>query len=321
MMLRSLVGEVVKRRLWPIPLVAILIAIAAPLLFMKSAPNVPADGAAPPAAAPGELPATAERLVTTSDKAATPRVKAKRRGQDPFAPPSSATKATADTAAAPAAAPTGSVGAPTSGSVVIRNSDGSTSTMAVPKTTTKKASTTKKATTTKKASTKKATTTASTTSDQPPSSAAAPATVTYVDVRFGKRQNTMLRYRVPRLQTFRAGGNVAAMFMGYSTARDAAVFAIAPSTEVAGDVGCRKVKGVCRYVDIPAGSYARLRLHNADRSVISRRLDVVSIRTLPLAGNEHAMPRVTTLGTAKCLLKGLLTLSASLPSISANACD
>jgi hypothetical protein len=322
MMLRSLVSEVVRRRLWPIPLAAILIAIAAPLLFMKSAPEAPADSAVPPVAAPGELPASAERLVTTSDKAATPRQKSKPKGKDPFEPAAGAKKVEGDAAAAPTTTPTGSVGAPSSGAVVIRNSDGSTSTMAAPKatttaTTTKKAST--KKSTTKKSTTKKPSTKKPTTPKVTTPSAAPSVTTTYVDVRFAKRQNSMLRYRIPRLQTFRAGGRVAAMFVNYDAARNVAVFAIAPSTTVAGDVGCRKVKGVCRYVDLPAGSYARLRLHNADGSVISRRLDVVSIRTLP--GEEDAMPRATSLETASCLLRRLQKLSTSVQSISFDACD
>ncbi len=312
-MLRSLVDEVVRRRLWPIPLVAILVAIAAPLLFMKSGPDAPAGTSAPPVAAPGKLPAGAQRLVTTSDKAATPRSKAERKRQDPFAPPSSSkAKAAGDTAAAPSAS--APVATPPSGAVVIRNSDGSTATMAVPKTTATKPTTKKsrkKATTRKRAP--------KVTASEPTTSAAGEATATYVDVRFAKRKDSMLRYRVPRLQTFRAGGNVAAMFVGYSEARDAAVFAIAPSTTVAGDVDCRKVKGVCRYVDIPAGSYARLRMRAADGSVTSRRLDVVKIRRLP--GAEDPRPRATSLSTAKCLLRGLLKLPASLPSISVDACD
>ncbi len=320
-MLRSLVSEVVRRRLWPIPVAAILIAIAAPLLFMKSASVSPADSAVPPVAAPGELPAAAKRFVTTSDKAATPRSKARRRGQDPFTPPAGTTKArqgTASTTAPATTASTATVSTPASGSVAIRNSDGSTATMQVPKTTTKPAST-KKATSKKATSKRK--TTATVTAPEPSTDASDPATVTYVDVRFGKRQNSMIRHRVPRLQTFRAGGRVAAMFTHLSTTRDVAVFAIAPSTEVAGDVDCRKVKGVCRYVDIPAGSYARLRMRAANGSLISRRLDVVRIRRLPLAGNEDARPRATTLDTAKCLLRGLLKLPSSLPSISVDACD
>jgi len=318
-MLRSLVSEVVRRRLWPIPVAAILIAIAAPLLFMKSAPEAPVT-TAPPVAAPGNLPAGAERLVTTSDKETTPRDKTTRKGQDPFAPPAGSAKASEDTAAVtPPVASTATVSAPPAGSVVIRNSDGSTSTMEVPKTATKKASTKKRSTTTKASTTKKPTTPKATEPARTTSSASAAPTVSYVDVRFGRRQDTMLRYRVPQLQTFRAGGRVAAMFSHYSAARDVAVFAIAPSTSVAGDVDCRKVKGVCRYVDIPAGSYARLRLRDTHGTLISRRLDVVHIRHL--AGANDPMPRATTLDTAKCLLKGLLKLPASLPSISVDACD
>jgi hypothetical protein len=129
----------------------------------------------------------------------------------------------------------------------------------------------------------------------------------------------MIRYRVPRLQTFRAGGRVAAMFVGYSTTRNAAVFAVAPSTKVGG-VTCRKVKGVCRYVDVPAGSYARLVLIGEKGAAVSRRLDVVSIRHLPPAAPSKASARMTSLAAAKCLLKGLLSLPAVAPSISTDAC-
>jgi hypothetical protein len=320
MMLRSLVDEVVRRRLWPIPVVAILIAVAAPVLFMKSAPDAPADTAQPPAAAPGKLPSGAERLVSTSDKAVTPRDKAKRKGKDPFAPPSSGAAKADDSAAAPPVTQAPPVSSAASG-VVIQNSDGSTSTM--PSATTSKAkktattkSTAKKTTTTKKSTAPKVTTPEPSTT----SSASVPEeTTTYVDVRFGKRMNSMIRYRVPRLQTFRAGGKVAAMFVHYSATRDLAVFAVAPSTLVAGDVECRTIKGVCRYVDIAAGQYARLTLRGADGRYISRRLDVVSIRQI--SGAAHTMPRVTTVSTANCLLQGLLKLPASLPSISFDACD
>ena len=69
-MLRSLVDEVVRRRLWPIPLVALLIAVAAPVLFMKSPPpDAPAATEAPPTAAAAPLPAVAG----TSSRRATRR--------------------------------------------------------------------------------------------------------------------------------------------------------------------------------------------------------------------------------------------------------
>jgi hypothetical protein len=303
MMLRSLVDEVVRRRMWPIPLVAILIAVAAPLLFMKSAPDA-ASSTAPPPAGAAKLPGVAGRYLATSDKATGRHEPAKRKGHDPFAPPSDAKKAAGATPAADPQ-PTASAGGST---VVIKSPDGSTATMTVPKTTANALTATKKATTTAK----KQTTTPKVTTPDPTSS-------TYVDVRFGERMGTMTRYRVPRLQTFRAGGNVAAMFVHYSAAHDKAVFAIAPSTTVGGDVGCRKVKGVCRYVDIPVGSYARLTLRDQDGTYISRRLDVVNIRHLP--GVAEQSPRASTLTAATCLLKSLLKLPVSVPSIATDACE
>lgn len=333
-MLRSLVDEVVRRRLWPIPVIAILVMIAAPLLFMKSSTEAP--GPVPPPAKSSALPAAAERVVSTTDKAVARRTKVRGKGQDPFATPSSgAAKDPAATAAAPAA--TSSASTPVTASsrtpssatatpVVVQNSDGTTNATAVAKATARKAALERKAAAAKRAAAAKKRAAAKKAApvvvapEQRTSSAAA-RNVTYVDVRFAKRQGTMLRYRVPHLQTFRAGGKVAAMFVHYSAARDVAVFAIAPSTTVAGDVSCRKVKNVCRYVDIPAGAYARLRLRGSDGTLVSRRLDVVSIRHLPLAGNEDAMPLVTPTATASCLLKGLLKLSVSVPSISFDACD
>ncbi len=315
-MLRSLVNEVVSRRMWPIPLVAVLIAIAAPLIFMKSGGETPASLAPPPIATPGELPESAAVLTSNKDKDAASGKRNTSKGRDPFEPgvkPKKPATEAAAAAAAPAPAAAGTSGNPVP--VVIQNSDGSSSTMSVPSgrktATAPKGSTPKKSSTTKSTSTRKPKKTA-------PATSTSTQTSTYVDVRFGERKDTYLRYRVPRLQTFRAGGRIAAMFVGYSSKRNVAVFAVAPSTKVKGDVKCRMVKGVCRYVDLPAGSYARLVLKDLDGKLISRRLDVVSIRTL--AGKEDAAPRENSLDTATCLLKGLLKLTPSVPSITSDAC-
>jgi len=325
-MLRSLVDEVVRRRLWPIPLVALLIAIAAPLLFMKSAPEgAPAATEAPPVAAPGKLPVRAEKLLNASDKAAAPRKRSTRAGQDPFAPPASARQAAEAPATATAPAPATASASKSGGSssttaipVVITNSDGSKATVSVPtKPTATKPTKPRKRSTSKRRTKPKS----------KPSTPATPATVTYVDVRFAKRMGSMVRYRVPRLQTFRAGGRVAAMFVKYSPARDKAVFAIAPSTKVVGKLRCRTKKGVCRYVDIPAGSSVRLRMRTESGSVVSRRLEVVRIRRLPVAvaaaspSGTKASARSTPLAEAKCLLNSLLKLPVIVPSISADFCD
>lgn len=298
-MVRSLVQELVRRRLWPVPLVALLVAIAAPVLFLRSAPANAPGASGPPAPAAGELPARAEGLLDTSQKAVTPR---HRKGQDPFAPPTSAGRSAASPTTSAAAAKAAAASSPKAIPVVITNANGSTPATAAPTTTG-----------TPKAAAKPATAPKTTTT-------AAVKTVTYVDVRFAEQMGSMLRYRVPRLQPLRAGGKVAAMFVKYSPARHKAVFAIAPSTKVDGDVRCRRVRGVCRYVDIPAGSYARLTMRGANGRYLSRRLDVVSIRHMPLAGNATASARTAPLATATCLIKSLLALPAIVPSISSDSC-
>lgn len=260
-MLRSLVDEVVRRRLWPILALAVVVAIAAPLLFMKSAPSgAPDASASPPPAAPGKLPATASKLVTTSDKAATPHHKTKGKGRDPFAPPagdvvpaaSTAAKAPAVSSASSSAAKSTSAAKKASSKpipVVITGGNGST------------------VTTSNKTKTHKATTTASVS-----------ANVDTVDVRFGEKSGTKVRRGVRELKTLKVDGKVAAVFVKWSPNRKKAVFAIPASTIVSGDVDCRRKEGVCRYVDIPVGKFARLTWLTADgSSYVTRRLDVVHV--------------------------------------------
>ncbi len=310
-MMRSLADEVIRRRLWPIPLAALLIIIAGPLLFMKSAPsNAPAADAAPAAAKPGTLPTSAAKLVTTSDKAVTPRHKATG-SQDPFAPPASAIAAAAKANAPAAAASTSSATAtkaksPATLHVVVTDK-------------------TKNKVATKKSSKPKSTT---------PAPAPAPAVKTTniakpfskVRVRFGDGNGDKVQ-RVSRMQPLLAGNEVVAMFVKYSPVRNKAVFAVAPSTQVAGDVACRIKAGVCRYVDIPAGKHVVFTLRKADGSIVSRRLDVVSVGKVTKTIADVTAPTVSSpahtnaIATATCLLKSLLALPAILPSISVNACD
>jgi hypothetical protein len=310
MMLRSLVNEVVRRRMAPILGLALLVIVAAPLLFMKSAPSGAPDASeAPPAAAPGKLPGSAEKLVTSSDKAVTPRHRSKSK-KDPFAPPASTIQAAAAaanpakpaaTASASASKSSGAVKIP----VVLTNPDGSK--IELPKQ--------------KKATPKKST---------PKSSSpvvSASKQVAIVNVRFAATKDSKLRRGVPRLKTFQAGGKVAAMFVKYSPARSAAVFAVAPSTKVSG-LDCRRKEGVCRYVDIPAGKSVLLTLRGKDGSIISRRLDVVSIKRVSEATAAATVPSAiakptstNALAEATCMLKSLLALPAILPSLSVDACE
>ena len=302
-MLASLLSEVRRRHLWPIPLVALLVAVGVPLLFLKSAPpDAPhASTAAPAPAAAGALPTRAERLLATSDA---PMTRTRRSGKagDPFRAPSShrATSGAASASNAPAATqkptPAGTppaqpaVTAPVP--VVVTNADG----------------------------TKPATTTQPSVSAAPKSAgSSASSRRRAVDVRFGKRMPAPLYRRIPRLQTFVAGGRVIAIFVKYSPARGKAVFAIAPRTLVTGDIKCRRKEGLCRYVDIPAGKGVRLTTLATGGSLITRRLDVLRIHGASQTGAVAAARRASAEGP--CLLGRVLKLTARDMPLPAGACQ
>lgn len=301
MMLRNLFDEVMRRRLWPILALAALVAIAAPLLFLKSAPTDAPPAPAPAAAPAGELPARAQQLLaTTGAEARTAKARAKRRGSDPFQPPSSA-QAPSDESDTPAKETAGAGGNSTKPvPVVITNAEGTTPSSAT------------------------ATATAPGTS-----SGAAPigddttTTVakrtTSVDIRFGERYPGKLHRGIPRTQTFVAGGRVIAIFVKYSPKRDKAVFAIASSTLVTGDIECRRKNDLCRYVDIPAGESVRLTMLASDGSLVTRRLAVERIGRTPSAGATAAAASHAP-ANGSCLLGKLLTMSAQDAPLAADAC-
>ena len=144
-------------------------------------------------------------------------------------------------------------------------------------------------------------------------------------MRFGKALPSKVRRRVPAMQTFRAGGKVAAIFVKYSPTRNKAVFAVASSTKVKGDVKCRRKAGACRYVDLGEGQHVRLTMRDADGTLVSRRLDVVNIHreSAPIAGaaapaarpatRRSRRPRACSSGCSRC--------HPILPSISVDACE
>ncbi|HTN24883.1 MAG TPA: hypothetical protein VL120_12900 [Solirubrobacteraceae bacterium] len=279
-MLRNMLHEIIRRRLWPIPLVAVIVMIAAPVLLLKSAPaGAPLATASVPApAAVGKLPARAQRLLAAT-AAASARSGAKGSERDPFlAPAGRRVTATTDAAAAaatpkPKSATSGAAsggGATTTAPipVVIQNADGTSVTP----------------------------TTGTTPSTGSASGAGAgssgPASV---DVRFGPSAGGRVHRAIPRLQTFYIHGKLAAVFVKYSPSRHKAVFAVSPDLIVTGPVKCRTLNGVCRYVDIPAGSYVRLTMLTSDRILVRRRLDVARIShgrgvssTTAVAAGDHS---------------------------------
>jgi hypothetical protein len=299
-MLRNVVDEITRRRLWPIAAIALLVGVAAPLLLLKgslaAAPSASTTAPAAPATPALEtLPADAQRLLDSSDA---PRAAARRRrdGNDPFQPPSSARAASskdsaksADTSAdedkssdAPAAKDS-TEPVP----VVITDANGTP------------------------------TSSGTATSPATPIDGGAATTTgsdaSAVDVRFGPGFESPLHRAIPRRQTFVAGGRVVAIFVKYSPTRKKAVFAIAPTTAVGGDVDCRRKQGVCRYVDIAAGKYVRLTLRATDGTLVTRRLDVHRVR-------RGAQPASASPANGSCLLAKVLNLTADDQAPTADAC-
>jgi hypothetical protein len=270
MMLRNLVDEVVRRRLWPIPLVALAVVVAAPLLFLKSAPPQPStDATVASAAADADLPARARRLLTTTDAEQSSGRRLASSARDPFQAPASRSAAAKKASKASTAKSSSSSSSskksdtPAKGTI----SDPVPVIILTPKGTKTKDSTSMGTGTS---------TSRSTTSDSDSTDSTEKSLPT-VDVRFGAHKDSPIHRRIPRLKTFEVGGDAAVIFVKYSPSRHKAVFAINPTTTVRGDNRCRRQDGVCSYVDIPAGSYARLTFTRPDGSRVSRRLDVVRV--------------------------------------------
>jgi hypothetical protein len=296
MMLRNLLQEIVRRRLWPIPVLALLIVVAAPVLFMKSAPaGAPAaQTAAPAPATPGILPARAQRLLAAT-AAVSSRHGATGAEHDPFEAPASHRAAAATTAGAATPAATDKPKASGSGSGAAAGTSTTPAPDPVVSQNVQDNSTNTPAT----------------------GSTSGPATV---DVRFGKTPGSRVHRAIPRLQTFYIHGKLAAVFVKYSPSLNRAVFAVSPDLIVTGPVKCRMQKGVCRYVDIPAGSYARLTMLTADRILVTRRLDVAGIKHGRTAGSTTAVAAADRPQNA-CLLGKLLALRPGGTPIDRVACE
>jgi hypothetical protein len=288
-MLRNLLGEIRHRHLWPIPLVAIAVAVAAPLLFLKSAPTGGplAPGSATATPTPAQLTARAEQLVATTDAVKRAARKASRT-TDPFQIPSPRRSKSGRKKASSSKDKTSSAAEPVP--VVITNADGTAPEDAPD-----------------------SGTTSAPIGDV--AKAPAPAGTTLVDVRFGERMPATLHRAIPRLQTFVAGGHVIAIFVKYSPSRDKAVFAIAPATSLSGGIDCRRKQDLCRYVDIPAGKGVRLTTLTGSGSLVTHRLDVERIVHSAGPDSGAAAP-----AHASCLLGKLLTLSADDPWLASDAC-
>lgn len=293
----SLVQEMVKRRLWPIPLIALAVAIAAPLLFLRPAADgaPPATSAAPPAAPGGALPDGAGRLLDASDAKPGIRRAIEGRSHDPFRAPASTRTRTASSGTAKKAGATASpsTSSSTSGApipVVITNSGPATAPQPATSSSGSRGTT---------PATKQVRTTA-------------------VDVSFGTALPNRVRRSIPRKQPFLAAGTVVAVFVRYSASSDKAIFAIGPRTHMTGDARCLRIEGLCRYVHLGAGQHVKLTTLSSSGGLVTRRLDVVRIDRTPSRADAVAVRSATA--RSGCRLEKLLELGATDPPLASDAC-
>jgi hypothetical protein len=305
MMLHHLIEEVRNRRVLVLAALGVIIALALPLFFIKGSPaGAPAAGAtAPPAATEAKLPERAARLLAATDAAAV-KGHASGRTADPFSPPASYRAAVAAAAAKGAGTPAAKVTSDTpkggggatpgtkSNPIVITNADD--------KPTGNSSSNGSGATS--------------------PAAKARSARTVAVDVRFGKQKDSKIRRAIAPNQGFYIHGRLVALFVRYSPSRHRAIFAVAPGLHISGPNRCRVVNNVCRYLDIAAGSHARLTTILDNRSVVSRRLDVVHTRTR----NASAGTRAAAAGAGAdgaCLLRKLRAMVPGDALLDRDACE
>ena len=138
-----------------------------------------------------------------------------------------------------------------------------------------------------------------------------------VAVRFSKQVDGKLHRAIPSKQAFFIRGKLVAVFVKYSPSRHKAVFAVAPGIHVSGPIQCRVVNGVCRFVDIPAGSYARLTMLTAKREIVRRRLDVEHITR---RGAGQSASAASSSDANACLLHKLEAMKLGSALVDRDAC-
>ena len=304
-MLRNLIDEVRNRRILALAALGVLVALALPLLFLKSAPEgaPEANSAAPAAATEAKLPARAARLLATTDAGA-PGGHAKGSAQDPFAPPSSYR-------AAAAAAANGASAAATSSGDAGKSSAG-TSSSAMPTkpipVVIQNGSASKQSSNSSKSNSR---------SNLNPKSTS--TSTLAVDIRFGKKKDSPIKRAIPRNKGFYIHGKLVAVFVKYLESRRKAIFAVAPGLHVSGPVSARVTDNV-RYIDIPAGSHARLTIVTPSRTVVSRRLDVVHAKARRVSSATKAAAASTSSEQA-CLLGKLRAMKPGDALLNRDACE
>jgi len=299
-MLRNLIDEVRNRRLLAFAALGVLVALALPLMFMKSAPEgaPAANSAAPAPATEAKLPERAARLLAATD-AGSPGGRAQGSAQDPFNPPSSYRAAAAAAANGAAGAGSKASGGAAKSTAGTSSSSNAMPTKPIPVVIQNGSSSKKKSSS--------------------PSSSSAPATSTSriaVDIRFGKKKDSPIKRSIARNRAFYIHGKLVAMFVKYSSSRKKAIFAVAPGLHVSGPVSTSVSDGV-RYINVPVGAHAYLTMITTNRTIVKRRLDVVRARSVSSA---KATPAAVSAESA-CLMGKLTAMKPGDRLLDRDACE
>lgn len=241
--LRSLLDELVERRLWPFALLLVLALVAVPLLLAKPAPttdDAPPAAATPPAeaqaaaaaAAPGGEPVVA---VARTDA---PEAPLRGRAKNPFRqqhlapePEASVTSSSTVTAVAPSDGADGTSGGSTGGSGG---------------------------------------------GERPQQ----PQTYEYatIDVRFGKAGRPLHAHGdVPRLTPLPGPAKPIVVFLGMRADRETAVFMVSTDVHAQGEGRCVPSRKLCEAIELTRGQIALLDWAEPDGSVTQYELDLVDV--------------------------------------------
>jgi hypothetical protein len=285
--LRTLVNELVERRLWPIALLLLVALLAVPLLLSKSAsPTVddaPESGAAPAAvaaavagaaraaAAPGEP-------VVSVARDAVPAARLRGRAKNPFRQQyeqpvvDGTTSTSTSTATSASQTPAGGGGSTPSGGTQGGGDSGG----------------------------------------QTPPNAQPTYVYAAIDVRFGKAGERLRRIEdVPRLTPLPNADHPIVVFLGMRRDRETAVFLVSTDVHVQGLGQCVPSQRTCEAIELREGEAAFLDFTEADGTVEQYELDLDAVtlhETNSEAVAQRAYARVSRAG--KLLLGGSVRSSA-----------
>lgn len=275
--LRTILSDLVEKRLWPVAVLLLVALIAVPLLLTRSSADSSATSATTPAAvaatADDAVPSVAAVSVVGESSGDAPlRGRVKNPFKQQHVPPKSKTADGGGTA--PVATPPADSGASAPGNGDGNSSGGAPSTPSTPPKTYSMAT---------------------------------------VDVRFGPASGPRHTHTdLPRLRALPSANRPIVVFLGMRKGLDTAVFLISSDVHVQGQGNCTPSRAECTAVELREGDVVLLDVAAANGKVTQYELDLRKItvtRTTSKTDAEHAYARVSRAGSR--LIARRLRVSAS----------